>query len=217
MKLAERVSQLSPSPTMAVSAEASRLRASGQEVIDISIGEPDFNTPDNIKNEGHQAIDGNFTRYTAAAGIKDLKEAVVNKYQSQYGIEYTLPEVVISCGAKHTLFNLAFVLFDKGDEVLLPVPYWVTFPEQLKMVGATPVEVLTEEKDNFILRASAIKDKLTARTKAIIVNTPNNPTCAVIPEEEMEKIVALALDQNILIIFDAVSYTHLTLPTNREV
>ena len=202
MKLAERVSQLSPSPTMAVSAEASRLRASGQEVIDFSIGEPDFNTPDNIKNEGHQAIDGNFTRYTAAAGIKDLKEAVVNKYQSQYGIEYTLPEVVISCGAKHTLFNLAFVLFDKGDEVLLPVPYWVTFPEQLKMVGATPVEVLTEEKDNFILRASAIKDKLTARTKAIIVNTPNNPTGAVIPEEEMEKIVALALDQNILIIFD---------------
>ncbi len=202
MKLAERVSQLSPSPTMAVSAEASRLRASGQEVIDFSIGEPDFNTPDNIKNEGHQAIDGNFTRYTAAAGIKDLKEAVVNKYQSQYGIDYTLPEVVISCGAKHTLFNLAFVLFDKGDEVLLPVPYWVTFPEQLKMVGATPVEVLTEEKDNFILRASAIKDKLTARTKAIIVNTPNNPTGAVIPEEEMEKIVALALDQNILIIFD---------------
>lgn len=202
MKLAERVSQLSPSPTMAVSAEASRLRASGQEVIDFSIGEPDFNTPDNIKNEGHQAIDGNFTRYTAAAGIKDLKEAVVNKYQSQYGIEYTLPEVVISCGAKHTLFNLAFVLFDKGDEVLLPVPYWVTFPEQLKMVGATPVEVLTEENDNFILRASAIKDKLTARTKAIIVNTPNNPTGAVIPEEEMEKIVALALDQNILIIFD---------------
>ena len=202
MKLAERVSQLSPSPTMAVSAEASRLRASGQEVIDFSIGEPDFNTPDNIKNEGHQAIDGNFTRYTAAAGIKDLKEAVVNKYQSQYGIEYALPEVVISCGAKHTLFNLAFVLFDKGDEVLLPVPYWVTFPEQLKMVGATPVEVLTEEKDNFILRASAIKDKLTARTKAIIVNTPNNPTGAVIPEEEMEKIVALALDQNILIIFD---------------
>ena len=97
---------------------------------------------------------------------------------------------------------MAFVLFDKGDEVLLPVPYWVTFPEQLKMVGATPVEVLTEEKDNFILRASAIKDKLTARTKAIIVNTPNNPTGAVIPEEEMEKIVALALDQNILIIFD---------------
>ena len=202
MKLAERVSQLSPSPTMAVSAEANRLRASGQEVIDFSIGEPDFNTPDNIKNKGHQAIDENFTRYTAAAGIKDLKEAVVNKYQSQYGIDYTLPEVVISCGAKHTLFNLAFVLFEKGDEVLLPVPYWVTFPEQLKMVGATPVEVLTEEKDNFILRASAIKDKLTARTKAIIVNTPNNPTGAVIPEEEMEKIVALALDQNILIIFD---------------
>ena len=139
MKLAKRVSQLSSSPTMAVMEEAARLRAEGKEIIDFSVGEPDFNTPDNIKLKGHEAIDKNFTRYTAAAGIKDLREAVVQKYSRQYGVNYTLSEVAISCGAKHTLFNLAFVLLDEGDEVLLPVPYWVTFPEQLKMVGAVPV------------------------------------------------------------------------------
>ena len=113
-----------------------------------------------------------------------------------------MAEVAISCGAKHTLFNLAFVLFEESDEVLLPVPYWVTFPEQIKLVGATPVEVQTHEKDNFIVRAAALKEKITPRTKAIIVNSPNNPTGAVIPPDEMEKIVDLAVANNLLIIFD---------------
>src|SRR5206468_13127974 len=174
----------------------------GREIIDFSIGEPDFNTPENIKSKGHEAIDRNFTRYTPAAGIKDLREAVVLKYKKQYNVDYSLAEVAISCGAKHTLFNLAFVLFEEGDEILLPVPYWVTFPEQLKMVGATPVEVDTFERDGFILRASALREKITPRTKAIIVNTPNNPTGAVIPPEEVERIVDLALAHNLLIIFD---------------
>jgi aspartate aminotransferase len=113
-----------------------------------------------------------------------------------------MAEVAISCGAKHTLFNLAFVLFEEGDEVLLPVPYWVTFPEQIKLVGATPVEVQTHENDNFILRAAALKEKITPHTKGIIVNSPNNPTGAVIPPDEMEKIVDLAVANNLLIIFD---------------
>jgi aspartate aminotransferase len=202
MKLAKRVSHLSSSPTLAVMEEAARLRTEGKEIIDFSIGEPDFNTPENIKLKGHEAIDENFTRYTAAAGIKDLREAVTLKYRNQYNVNYSMQEVVISCGAKHTLFNLAFVLFEQGDEVLLPVPYWVTFPEQLKMVGATPVEVDTQERDQFILRASALREKITPRTKAIIVNTPNNPTGAVIPLEEVERIVDLALAHNLLIIFD---------------
>ena len=202
MKLAKRVGKLSASPTMAVAEEAKRLRDKGRQVIDFSIGEPDFNTPDNIKGQGHQAIDENFTRYTAAAGIKDLREAVVQKYHSQYGVNYVLPEVVVSCGAKHTLFNLAFVLFEEGDEVLLPVPYWVTFPEQLKMVGAIPVEVMTEERDDFILKAAALESQITSKTKAIVINTPNNPTGAVIPKEELGKIVDLAVDRKLLIIFD---------------
>ena len=202
MKLAKRVSHLTSSPTLAVMEEAARLRAEGREIIDFSVGEPDFNTPNNIKLKGHEAIDKNFTRYTAAAGIKDLREAVALKYKNQYNVNYSPQEVVISCGAKHTLFNLAFVLFEEGDEVLLPVPYWVTFPEQLKMVGATPVEVDTHENDHFILRASALREKITPRTKAIIVNTPNNPTGAVIPPEEVERIVDLALAHNLFIIFD---------------
>ena len=171
MKLAKRVGSLSSSPTMAVM-DAARLRADGREIIDFSIGEPDFNTPENIKSKGHEAINRNFTRYTPAAGIKDLREAVVLKYKTQYKVDYSVSEVAISCGAKHTLFNLAFVLFEEGDEVLLPVPYWVTFPEQLKMVGATPIEVETFEKDGFILHASALRDKITPRTKARLSTHP---------------------------------------------
>jgi len=151
-----------------VSAEAARLKAEGKEIIDFSVGEPDFNTPENIKLKGHDAITKNFTKYPPAGGINDLREAVALKYRNQYGVDYSIAEVAISCGAKHTLFNLAFVLFEEGDEVLLPVPYWVTFPEQIKLVGAMPVEVQTHEKDNFILRAAALKEKLTPRTKAII-------------------------------------------------
>ena len=202
MRLAKRVGRLSASPTMAVAAEASRLRSEGREVVDFSIGEPDFNTPDNIKGRGHRAIDENFTRYTSAPGIQDLREAVVEKYRHQYGVDYSVPEVVVSCGAKHTLFNLAFVLFEEGDEVLLPVPYWVTFPEQFKMVGAVPVEVMTREEDDFVLKASALEAKVTSRTRAMVVNTPNNPTGAVIPAEEMDRIVDLALDRELMIIFD---------------
>ncbi len=202
MRLAKRVGRLSPSPTMAVSEEANRLRSEGRSVVDFSIGEPVFNTPDNIKGVGHRAIDDNFTRYTSAPGIKDLREAVVEKYRRQYGVDYSVPEVVISCGAKHTLFNLAFALFEEGDEVLLPVPYWVTFPEQFKMVGAVPVEVLTREEDDFVLKASALEAKVTSRTRAMVVNTPNNPTGAVIPAEEMDRIVDLALDRDLMIIFD---------------
>ncbi len=187
---------------MAVSEEANRLRSEGREVVDFSIGEPDFNTPDNIKGRGHRAIDENFTRYTSAPGIKDLREAVVEKYRRQYGVDYSVPEVVISCGAKHTLFNLAFALFEEGDEVLLPVPYWVTFPEQFKMVGAVPVEVMTREEDDFVLKASALEAKVTSRTRAMVVNTPNNPTGAVIPADEMDRIVDLALDRDLMIIFD---------------
>lgn len=187
---------------MAVSEEANRLRSEGRSVVDFSIGEPDFNTPDNIKGRGHRAIDDNFTRYTSAPGIKDLREAVVEKYRRQYGVDYSVPEVVISCGAKHTLFNLAFALFEEGDEVLLPVPYWVTFPEQFKMVGAVPVEVMTREEDDFVLKASALEAKVTSRTRAMVVNTPNNPTGAVIPAEEMDRIVDLALDRDLMIIFD---------------
>jgi aspartate aminotransferase len=202
MKLAKRVSQLSSSPTMAVTAEAARLKAEGKEIIDFSVGEPDFNTPENIKLKGHDAITRNFTRYPPAGGINDLREAVALKYKNQYGVDYSPAEVAISCGAKHTLFNLAFVLFEEGDEVLLPVPYWVTFPEQVKLVGATPVEVETHENDNFILRAADLEERITPRTKAMIVNSPNNPTGAVIPPDEMARIVELALAHNLLIIFD---------------
>lgn len=202
MKLAQRVSALSSSPTMLVMEEAARLKAEGRDVVDFSVGEPDFHTSENIKRAGHEAIEKNFTRYVSAAGIKDLREAVALKYRDQYGVDYTSQEVVISCGAKQSLFNVAFVLFEEGDEVLLPNPYWVTFPEQLKMVGAIPVEVETAEADSFILKAEALEKKITSRTRALILNTPNNPTGAVVPADEMGRIVDLAVAYNLFIIFD---------------
>jgi aspartate aminotransferase len=202
MRLARRISSLSSSPTMLVMEEAARLKAEGRDVVDFSVGEPDFPTPENIKRVGHEAIEKNFTRYVSAAGIKDLREAVALKYRDQYGVDYTSQEVVISCGAKQSLFNAAFVLFEEGDEVLLPNPYWVTFPEQLKMVGAIPVEVETAEADAFILRAKALEEKITSRTRALILNTPNNPTGAVVPADELERIVDLAVAHNLFIIFD---------------
>jgi aspartate aminotransferase len=202
MQLAKRVSSLTPSPTMAVMEEAAKLKAEGKEIVDFSVGEPDFNTPDNVKQKGREAIDRNFTRYVPAGGTKELREAVAQKYRKQYGVDYSMQEVAISCGAKHSLFNVIFVLLDEGDEVLLPAPYWVTFPEQPKLVGAVPVEVPTTEADNFIIRAQALKEKITPRTKAIILNTPNNPTGAVIPGDELEKIVDLAVANNLYIIFD---------------
>jgi len=202
MKLAARVSNLSSSPTMLVMEEAARLKAEGRDVVDFSVGEPDFQTPENIKRVGHEAIERNFTRYVSAAGIKDLREAVARKYRDQHQVDYSWQEVVISCGAKHSLFNVAFTLFDAGDEVLLPNPYWVTFPEQLKMVGAIPIEVETTEADSFILRAHALEKKISSKTRALILNTPNNPTGAVVPEDEMERIVDLAVAHNLFIIFD---------------
>jgi aspartate aminotransferase len=200
--LAQRVGTLSSSPTMIVMEEAGRLRAEGREVVDFSVGEPDFNTPDNIKQKGHEAIDANFTRYTVSAGVKPLREAVARKYREQYAVDYSWQEVVISCGAKQALFNVAFVLLDPGDEVLLPNPYWVTFPEQIKLMGAFPVEVETLEEEGFILKAEALECKITPRTRALILNSPNNPTGAVVPAGEMEKIVDLAVAHNLFIIFD---------------
>ncbi len=200
--LADRVGLISVSSTMKVAAEADRLRREGVDVVDFSVGEPDFPTPDNIKQAAVAAIDQNFTKYTAAGGTVELKQAILNRHRTDYGTDYKLNECIAGVGGKHEIFNLMQVLVNPGDEVIVPVPYWVTFKDVVNYAGGTCVFVDTDEESGFNLTADALKPFITSRTKALIVNSPSNPSGAVIPVAELEKIYALAREHNFWIITD---------------
>jgi len=200
---AQRLAQVSASPTLAVAAEAERLRRAGHNVVDFSAGEPDFPTPEHVKAAGKAAIDANFTRYTAASGIPELREAICARYRQDYGIEITPAEVLMTVGGKQALFNSALALFDPGDEIITHAPYWPTIPEQVKLVGARPVIVQTTSADGFTVHADAIVAAITPRTKAIVLNSPCNPTGALIEETAVTEIADAAAQRGIWIILDA--------------
>jgi aspartate aminotransferase len=202
MKLADRVQRITESPTMAVNAKASSMKAAGIDVIDFSAGEPDFPTPQNVKEAGIAAIRNNFTKYTPAAGVRKLRELVANRYQQKYGQTFRAEEVILTSGAKQALFNLVMSLVQDGDDVLIPEPYWVTFPDQVKVCGGTPVFVPTKEEDGFALDASEVEKKLTSRTRMLILNSPNNPSGAVITRKTMSALLDLCVKNNIAILFD---------------
>ena len=190
------------SATLKVAAEADRLRRAGVDVVDFSAGEPDFATPDHVKEAAKAAIDANFTRYTASQGIPELRDAIGNRYQTQYGIEIASNEVLATAGGKQALFNTALALFDPGDEVITHAPYWPTIPEQVKLVGAVPVVVKTSPDDGFAVHAEAIIDAMTPRTKAIIINSPGNPTGALVSEAALDAVAAAASSNGVWIIVD---------------
>lgn len=200
--LAQRLAQVSASATLKVAAEAERLRRAGVNVVDFSAGEPDFPTPEHVKAAGKAAIDANFTRYTVAAGIPELREAICARYTRDYGIEVTPAEVLVTAGGKQALFNSALALFDPGDEVITHAPYWPTIPEQVKLVGAKPVIVPTRSTDGFTVHADAMIAAVTSRTKAIIVNSPCNPTGALIDEAAVAAIAEAAVKRGIWMIID---------------
>ena len=202
MSLSDRAKNISPSPTLAITAKAKQMKAQGIDIISFGAGEPDFDTPENIKEAAIKAIREGFTKYTPAGGIEELKEAVAKKLKRDNDLEYQKQEVVISCGAKHCLFNLAEVLFNRGDEVIIPAPYWVTYPEQVKLADATPVFVQTEESRNFALTRPLLEGALTSRTKAIILNSPCNPTGAIYNRKVLQEIANLATQSNVYIISD---------------
>ena len=205
---AQRLAQVAESATMKVAAEAERLRRAGHDVVDFSVGEPDFSTPDHIKEAGKAAIDANFTRYTAVAGVPELREAICARYKADYGVEITPAEVLLTVGGKQALFNAALALMDPGDEVITHAPYWPTIPEQVKLVGATPVIVPTNWQDAFAVHAEAMVAAITPRTKAIIINSPANPTGALVDEETVAAIADAAAARGIWIIVD-LCYEHL--------
>src|SRR5688500_12506832 len=199
---AQRLAQVSESATMKVAAEAERLRRAGHDVVDFSVGEPDFPTPDHIKAAGKAAIDANFTRYTAVAGIPELREAICARYKADYGVSITAAEVLLTVGGKQALFNAALALLDPGDEVITHAPYWPTIPEQVKLVGATPVIVQTDWRDAFAVHADALLAAITPRTKAVIINSPANPTGALVDEGCVAAIADAAAARGIWVIVD---------------
>jgi aspartate aminotransferase len=201
-KLAERTERISGSTTQAVTTIVDRLRRSGVEVIDFGAGEPDFPTVDVAKTAAHQAIDANFTKYTPNAGTADLKRAICDRLRTDYGVEYREAEVIVSAGGKQALYNTALSLFGPGDEVITHAPYWPTIPEQIKLADATPIVAQTHASDGFAIRANAVLDRVTPRTRGIIINSPCNPTGAVIPEREFEAIAERCGRQGIWLIVD---------------
>ena len=199
---AKRLAQVSGSATLKAAAEAERLRRAGYNVVDFTAGEPEFSTPQHAKDAGKAAIDANFTRYTAAAGIPELREAICARYRRDYGIDLGPAEVLLTAGGKQALFNAALALYDPGDEVITHAPYWPTIPEQVKLVGATPVIVQTSPADGFSIRAESIVAAITPRTKAIIINSPCNPTGGLIDEATLSAIIDVAAKRGIWIVVD---------------
>jgi aspartate aminotransferase len=196
------MSSVQVSATLKVAAEAERLRRAGHSVVDFSAGEPDFPTPEHVKSAAKDAIDANFTRYTAAAGIPELREAICKRYKNDYGVDITPAEVLLTVGGKQALFNTALALYNPGDEVITHAPYWPTIPEQVKLVGAVPVIVPTSSTDGFRVSAEAIVKAITPKTKAIILNSPGNPTGALIEESIVAAIADEAAKRDIWVVVD---------------
>jgi len=201
-RLADRTARIATSPTMKVTAIVDRLRREGVEVIDFGAGEPDFSTPRAINAAAHEAIDRDFTKYTAVGGIAELKQAICERYRQDYGVEYHENEVITSAGGKQALFNTALALFNAGDEVITHAPYWPTLSEQVKLAEATPVLVRTHPEDGFAIRSGPILDAITPRTRGIILNSPCNPTGALISEADLTAIAQEAARRGIWVIVD---------------
>ena len=207
MKLATRISRISVSKTMAVMEAAIKLRDQGIDVVDFGPGEPDFPTPENVKQAGIRAIQDNFTKYTAIGGIKELKKAIVDKHAREFGSAYDISECVVNFGGKHALFNIFSAVVEEGDDVVVPTPYWVTFGDIARFVNANVIFASTKESDGFRLTADILGRALTPRTRMVVVNSPNNPSGAVLDDAEFGRIAELCKKKDVLLLSDE-CYSH---------
>jgi aspartate aminotransferase len=199
---ADRIGRIEVSATMAVAAEAAKLRAQGINLVDFGAGEPHFPTPRHIKDAAVAAIEANFTRYTVVPGIPDVRKAIVQRHACDFGSDYDISEAIFTTGEKHALFNAIQILVDHGDEVILPVPYWVSFKDIIQYAGGKVVFLETQESENFRITADAIEKAITPRTKAIILNSPSNPAGSIVSAEDLERIVRLAHERGIYLLLD---------------
>lgn len=203
MKLADRVNKIQPSPTLAIDAKAKALKAQGVDVIGFGAGEPDFDTPANICEAGKKAIDAGFTRYMPVGGADDLKDAIIAKMKRDHGLEYTRDEISVACGAKHTLYNISQALIQEGDEVIIPGPYWVSYPDQIVLAGGTPVFIMTDESTGFKITPTQLEKAITPKTRYLILNSPCNPTGSTYSKEELAALGQVLLKQeHVLVVAD---------------
>ena len=209
MQLTERINRIQISPTAAVITEAEKLKARGVDLADFGPGEPDFPTPDHIKKAATRAIEQNFTKYTPTGGIMPLREAICAWHKRELGSSYEPKECVVNVGGKHSIFNAVSVLVQQGDEVIIPAPYWVSYPDIVKYAGGTPVHVESHPEDGFSVKASVIEKAITPKTRMVILSSPSNPTGGVIPPDEYERILALCQKHNIWLMSDE-CYSHFT-------
>ena len=207
MQLSERISRISVSTIATVLQKAERLKVRDAKLADFGAGEPDFPTPDHIKKAAIQAIEEDFTKYTATGGIRELRHALVEKHAKDHGSNYTVEECLVTVGGKQAIFEAMSAALNDGDEVILPTPYWVTFLEIIKYAGGKPVLLETLESENFAVHARGVEKLITPKTKLLVVNSPHNPTGAVVPPGEMEKLLALAVRHNLLLLSDE-CYSH---------
>ena len=212
---ADRIKLVQPSSTLAMKAKARTMKAGGIDVVDLSAGEPEFDTPESVKAAAIEAIREGFTKYTAVGGIDALKEAIVEKLRSDNGLVYEPAQIFVSCGAKHSIYNLIQALCGPGDEVILPAPYWVSYPDQIVLAGARPVIVDTTDADGFKLSADRLREAATGATKMLILNSPSNPTGSGYTRAELEKLAEVAVEKDFLVLSDEIyekivydGYTH---------
>ena len=204
MKLSSRAKSVSPSLTLAITAKAKKMKQEGVDVISFGSGEPDFDTPDNIKSAAIKAIQQGFTKYTAESGTDELKKAICEKFQKDNGLTYSPSQIVVSCGAKHSLYNIIQAVCEKGDEVIIPSPYWLSYPEMAILAEAKPVFIETDDSSGFKISLPAIKKAITKNTKVVIINSPSNPTGSIYAKEELKEIGKLLSEKEILIISDEI-------------
>ena len=204
MSISKRVSTISPSVTLAITAKAKRMKEEGIDVIGFGAGEPDFDTPVHIKEAAKKALDEGFTKYTPASGMRELKEAICRKFNRDNNLDYSPQEILVSCGAKHSIFNAIFVLCNESDEVILPSPYWVSYPEMIKVAGARPVAIEASQENNFKVTLQELQEAITPKTKLFILNSPSNPTGMVYTKEELALISSVLVKKGIFCISDEI-------------
>jgi len=202
--LSKRVLNIKPSATLAIEAKAKALKAQGVDVISFGAGEPDFDTPQHIKDAAKKAIDEGFTKYCPVAGTPDLKQAIINRIKNETGVVYQENEIIVSCGAKHSLYNLFQAILNPGDQIIIPTPCWVSYPDMAILAGAKVKFVKTKEKENFTMSAAQLAKAIGKKTKAVVINSPGNPTGGAYSAENLKAIAALCLEKNILMIADEI-------------
>lgn len=204
MILSKKASNIEPSITLAITAKAKELKSQGIDIIGFGAGEPDFNTPANIRNASIEAMEKGYTKYTPASGINELKEAIINKFKNDNNLQYKSSQIIISTGAKQCLSNAFFAILNPGDEVLIATPYWVSYPELIKLSDGIPVFVKTSKENSYKYDIESLKQYVTSKTKAIIINSPNNPTGSIYTKEELSKLAEFAKEHDLIIISDEI-------------